>query len=775
MIKRNMTVVIAMGIAVAVLAIVFAAVMISVISEKEKTSAEWKKRQQERLRDEQEGYLEEIDFRVTLAHGKAKTSLYGAGWGVENIRGKVTGSTFTGSSEADSAKVFTTEHGEVSGNITYLLKGKTKWDIRAQARKHGLKGYGASQGVCTDGTHLYVAYSKGGSSNASKVAKVAKYSLASKELLAVSPNAYHLGHVNDLAYDADKRCLISVFSQAGSAKLFVDLLDPDTLEYESRQKVTIPKKVPGLTRKQRNRITSFSGVDVDNADSEVYLRCRNTSIILVVDATTFVAKRGYTVAKKPSGVAVQGITMDGFVLYRSHAQGQSVDKNFVDVLGKDGKLQRRIRIREKGELEGLFIVNGSLYGIIFVDSSHRVGSTYVMRIRTGDKADKDAPVFKPKNRTEKNAYAVWQAMKRYGCTDEAAGGVVGNVSTESMGTFDPMMIQGGARGKTMHPGVGYGICQWTTPSRQQGLKKYAAKHSLKYYSIEAQTGWLVKEMGTQFRPAPGYKYTGKSYRRIKSLKEATKAFCYQWERPGIPHMDSRITAAKKWYRKFKGLTADIRGDAEIHGEVVKGKENGRTKYYVRIEGTLDGIDLAGAKEITAKQYRQFKRNGELSVCGSATYGYGASWDDALPCGKGVQGALSWGKKICDDNRYTYGQGACHSCGKPGYHYVCSCFVVACYAHGAGNKAMLRHCRAQDIMYVPTSYKAYLRSSRDWKELGAIPESRMRPGDVVVWSGHTEIYYGKGKRMGAHDYGGAESISVKDMYGGYLTVFRYQGG
>jgi hypothetical protein len=116
--------------------------MISVISEKEKTSAEWKKRQQERLRDEQEGYLEEIDFRVTLAHGKAKTSLYGAGWGVENIRGKVTGSTFTGSSEADSAKVFTTEHGEVSGNITYLLKGKTKWDIRAQARKHGLKGYG---------------------------------------------------------------------------------------------------------------------------------------------------------------------------------------------------------------------------------------------------------------------------------------------------------------------------------------------------------------------------------------------------------------------------------------------------------------------------------------------------------------------------------------------------------------------------------------------------------------------------------------------------------
>jgi cell wall-associated NlpC family hydrolase len=89
--------------------------------------------------------------------------------------------------------------------------------------------------------------------------------------------------------------------------------------------------------------------------------------------------------------------------------------------------------------------------------------------------------------------------------------------------------------------------------------------------------------------------------------------------------------------------------------------------------------------------------------------------------------------------------------------------------------MLRHCKAQDIMYVPTSYKSYLRSSKDWKELGAIPQSRMRPGDVVVWSGHTEIYYGNGKRMGAHDYGGAESISVKDMYGGYLTVFRYQGG
>lgn len=371
---------------------------------------------------------------------------------------------------------------------------------------------------------------------------------------------------------------------------------------------------------------------------------------------------------------------------------------------------------------------------------------------------------------EKNAYYLFRELKKDGFTPEAAAGILGNISIES--SFDPMIVQGGGRSSSPVPGKGYGICQWTDSGRQARLIKHAKGLNLSPGSIEAQVSFLLSEMSTSFSKKPGYKYTKDSFKLLRNIDMATKAFCFQFERPGVPHIEKRVAEAISWHKRFQ----KIGGELDIKGNVSKVKENGKTIYRLTFEGTLDGIAIAGSAELSKKEYAAFKSSGKLKVSGTGEYGEGASYDSGA--GKGIMGALAFGKKICDDNRYYYSQGACHSCGKPGYHYVCTTFVVACYAHGGGDKEKLSQCKTQSGMMVGSGYEETFRRSKKWKELGRISEKAMKKGDVIVWGGHTEIYAGSGKRMGAHSLDNrtkADSISVDSIYGGWNTVFRYVGG
>lgn len=378
--------------------------------------------------------------------------------------------------------------------------------------------------------------------------------------------------------------------------------------------------------------------------------------------------------------------------------------------------------------------------------------------------------FSSKTEKEKNAYYLFRELKKDGFTSQSSAGVLGNISIES--SFDPMIVQGGGKEASPVSGKGYGICQWTDPGRQKRLIKHAGNLNLSPGTIEAQTSFLLDEMNTGFSKKPGYAYTKSSFKMLKNIDMATKAFCFQFERPGVPHIEKRISEAIAWHKKFRKMG----GELDIKGNVTKTKENGKDIYRVIFEGTLDGIPIAGSANLTKKEYTAFKSSGKLRATGSGEYGEGASYDTET--GTGVSGALAFGKKICDDNRYYYSQGACHSCGKPGYHYVCTTFVVACYAHGAGDKEKLSQCKSQSGMMVGSGYEETFRRSKKWKELGRISEKAMKKGDVIVWSGHTEIYAGAGKRMGAHSLDNRskeDSISIDNIYGGWNTVFRYIGG
>lgn len=145
-------------------------------------------------------------------------------------------------------------------------------------------------------------------------------------------------------------------------------------------------------------------------------------------------------------------------------------------------------------------------------------------------------------------------------------------------------------------------------------------------------------------------------------------------------------------------------------------------------------------------------------------------------GKGIKGVLEWGKRICDDQNYTYGGYRCHTChSNVSKEYVCTTFVRACYAHGAGDSEMLDWCKNAKYGMVADLHSHMKKSSR-WKSMGKISQSQMQPGDVIVYGRqHVEIYYGNGKRMGSHGHkGGPDDISITSMYSGWTDVMRYVG-
>lgn len=163
----------------------------------------------------------------------------------------------------------------------------------------------------------------------------------------------------------------------------------------------------------------------------------------------------------------------------------------------------------------------------------------------------------------------------------------------------------------------------------------------------------------------------------------------------------------------------------------------------------------------------------------------------------IEAAVQWGIKIAADNSFTYGAGkrahryGCYFCqtnvgprknikgkSKVNGHsyaktYCCNPFVHACYAHGAGDPAMLKACRSgHGIAMTQKSFTRY----GCWKNVGKLSRANLKRGDVLVRSDHVMMYIGDGKIV--HASGGgwdAGSIQVTGLNKRrYTFVMRYTG-
>ena len=144
---------------------------------------------------------------------------------------------------------------------------------------------------------------------------------------------------------------------------------------------------------------------------------------------------------------------------------------------------------------------------------------------------------------------VWFAVLGAGYSKEAAAGVLGNIEAES--GFDPNIIEGGT-------GIGFGLCQWSYGRRTQ-IEQYAASKGKEPGDLNTQIEFLIAEI-TPGGGADGFanyqlvEYNGYSpsdWENASTPEDAAIAFCWSFERPGIPRMEIRTEAARRYYEEFK--------------------------------------------------------------------------------------------------------------------------------------------------------------------------------------------------------------------------------
>jgi lysophospholipase L1-like esterase len=169
-----------------------------------------------------------------------------------------------------------------------------------------------------------------------------------------------------------------------------------------------------------------------------------------------------------------------------------------------------------------------------------------------------------------NAAKIWAYLvseEGLGLTAVQAAGALGNMQQENS-LFHPKVTQGGGRSNEVivNGSTGYGIVQWTTAGRQQGLKDHAEKIGKSSGTLDAQLSYIKHELNN------GYKGT---LERLRKVKDDPVEAAFVWHGAGnfsIPGVtpspgyessgDSESTVrnvrggnAKKWLNKYGDKTS----------------------------------------------------------------------------------------------------------------------------------------------------------------------------------------------------------------------------
>ena len=156
---------------------------------------------------------------------------------------------------------------------------------------------------------------------------------------------------------------------------------------------------------------------------------------------------------------------------------------------------------------------------------------------------------------------VWFAVLGAGYSKEAAAGVLGNIEAES--GFNADLIEHGS-------GIGFGLCQWSFGRRTQ-LEQYAESKGKSPGDVNTQIEFLIAEI-TPGGGADGFanyqlmNYHGFSpsdWENATTPEDAAIAFCWTFERPGIPRMEVRTEAARRYYEELKDRERPTGGNFDV--------------------------------------------------------------------------------------------------------------------------------------------------------------------------------------------------------------------
>lgn len=167
-----------------------------------------------------------------------------------------------------------------------------------------------------------------------------------------------------------------------------------------------------------------------------------------------------------------------------------------------------------------------------------------------------------------NGRIIWDRLIAAGLTQAGAAGLLGNLWTESglnpqnlqnsyekkLGMTDAQYtaaVDSGAYEGFVTDGAGYGLAQWTHPSRKAALLAYARSWGESVGDLEAQVGYLLRELQTMFKPL------WDKLCSTAGVREASDCVLLKFERPANQSAENcarRAALGQEFYDKFAGGT-----------------------------------------------------------------------------------------------------------------------------------------------------------------------------------------------------------------------------
>lgn len=134
--------------------------------------------------------------------------------------------------------------------------------------------------------------------------------------------------------------------------------------------------------------------------------------------------------------------------------------------------------------------------------------------------------------------------RKFGMTSEEYTKIFDNITPTEIDTF-------------VHDGAGYGLAQWTYWSRKKGLWEYARSCNKSVGDLNAQLGYLWKEL-------QGYKAVISALKEATDLREASDIVCLKYEKPAHTeekYLQNRADHGTRFYNLY-AIKMEEKGDNE---------------------------------------------------------------------------------------------------------------------------------------------------------------------------------------------------------------------
>lgn len=184
---------------------------------------------------------------------------------------------------------------------------------------------------------------------------------------------------------------------------------------------------------------------------------------------------------------------------------------------------------------------------------------------------------------EETKKKIWVALRKAGCTEECAAGMMGNLQAES--TYNYTLVESGRSWSAGVRGAcGIGLCQWTSSGRQDALMAICDSKGVQWMDIDCQIEHLINELADPYwlsLSRHGYHFDSlEEFKNCTDIERVCGAFCYNWERPNdaYAHFDSRrLPESQAAYEQFKGTPVDG-ADSEDKEEQGTGGESKMSEW-----------------------------------------------------------------------------------------------------------------------------------------------------------------------------------------------------